>query len=229
MRVDPLAARPAAVGRDAGAAPRRWRAAHRDRLRLHALDRPAVRPGDAGTAAGVRRAAAERSGRRVGPGQHRLRARRRGAAVEPVVEPDRHAPARARADRGAACPPRHRPGDRSRLDRRAPRSRSWRRRWRRCTRTRPAAGPSPRSPATSPPPARRSTTASGRCSASRRSATSRRGACTSPPTCWRPPSCRCSPSPGASATTSEEAFSRAFKRERGAPPSHWRRRLPARG
>ena len=124
---------------------------------------------------------------------------------------DRDAAARARAHRGAAGPPRHRPGHRPRMDRRPPRSGPGPGARRCCTRTRPGAGRSPTLAAASPRPARPSTTASARSSASHRSATSPRGACTSPTSC--------------SATTelsvftiarrvgydAEEAFSRAFK------------------
>ena len=105
------------------------------------------------------------------------------------------------AQRGPAHPPRHRTGDRPRLDRRparpAPRSGAGsaaRRSGRTVDGCRAGRPPSVR-------PGRRSTTASGRCSGSRRSATSRPGGCTWRRTSSPRRSCRCSRSPAGSATT----------------------------
>ena len=220
MRLDPLAARPAAVGRDAGPPPWRGRRADRSRVRLPALRRPAVRPRDAGVppvfvvrlpdgagrAAGCRRASTTRS---------------RSRAVERRRERRLDAPAGAGADRGAARSPRHRAGGRhgwlaalrdpvlapalalctarrSAMDRGRSRGRRGRCR------------------------ARCSTSASARCSGDRRSATSPSGGCTSPRSCSPPPTSASSPIARRVGYDSEEAFSRAFKR--GASPSHWRGR-----
>ena len=110
VRVDPRAARPAAVGDDAAAPPRRRRArgpsscaatctpTTRCSIRRCGRCRPVfvVRLPD-GPAAGWVQASID----------YALASRR---AVEPVAEPDRDAPARAGAHRGAAHPPRDRAG-----------------------------------------------------------------------------------------------------------------------
>ena len=105
-----------------------------------------------------------RPGRRLGAGQHRLRARGGGAAVEREHEPDRHPAARAGADRGAARAPRDRAGRRPRLDRRAARPGARRRRCRCCTARRRATGRWPTSRRAPRCRARCSTSASARCS-----------------------------------------------------------------
>ena len=70
--------------------------------------------------------------------------------------------------------------------------------------------------------ARCSTSGSGRCSGARPSGTSPSGGCTSPASCSRRATPRSSPMARRVGYDSEEAFSRAFKREHGASPGHWR-------
>ena len=125
----------------AGGPPRRRRRAHRRRLRLPALHRPVVRPGDAGASAGVRGAPPDGTG---------------GGWVQASIDYALATPRRRRTSPStvvdAACPswcssrcsgsPRHRAGRRPRLARRAARS-----------------GPRPGARAAAPRPARRWTVA----------------------------------------------------------------------
>ncbi len=197
-------------------------AAYRDRLRLHALDRSAVRPGDAGAAAGVRRPPVERSRRSSGsarasttrsPTRCRRRTCRRarsrpGLPELVLIEVLRAHLATAPAiDHGWIAALR----DPILAPALAALHQDPVRRW-----TVAALA------VTSAPPVRRSTTASGRSSDSHRSATSPPGACTSPPTCSRRPSCRCSRSPGASATTPRRRSAGRSSASAASSPSHWR-------
>ncbi len=212
---------PAAVADDARARPRRRRGAHRRRLRLPALRGPAVRPAPASVPAGVRRDGARRAGGAMG----RSRASTSPLATTGTDDTDRggvHPPARAVADRGAARPPRRRARRRTRLGRRAARSRpragdgAAPRRTRATVDRRRASRRPWRSPA------RSSTSASAPSSDARRSATSPSGGCTSPRDLLATTDLTVAAVARRVGYTSEEAFSRAFKRSHGNAPGSWR-------
>ena len=209
------AARPAAVVGSCRRSATAAAGAHRSRVRVPAVRRPAVRSGAAGVPARVRRAPARRPA--AGWVQASIEyAMEESRPVERAPERGRDPAAGAGAHRGAArCTSRPRRPPTTVGSRRCTipcslrRSRSStphpERRW-----TVPSSRPAPRCPG------RCSTSGSARCSGGRRSATSRSGGCTSPRSCSPRPTSPVFAIARRVGYDSEEAFSRAFKRARGA-------------
>ena len=169
QRADLLAAVATALADASGPAPRRRRRTDRRRVRLPPLERPAVRPADAGLPVRVRRAAAGGPGRTLAPSQHRIRARDL-VGLDPFG-PDLDAAPGTVVDRDAASPPCLGTRGRARMDQRVARSRARARARLPARRPRSATGRSRSWRTRRPFRARCSTSGSGRFSGCRRSAT----------------------------------------------------------